>query len=192
MDGVQVVEVLRRPGSPQLNAHRVRGSWRDYLDPLEAPEVAEGTDESSPHEFGGDFEPFSDTCGELEDDESDDDVDFQQLDLALFEPGRMRPGMCCSCSYGANENVMCAAGFICMLVEHSIKGKWYFQCLLEFLAEIMVLVPLHTIILLKHQITSFTQIWLIWSLLISRSGGFFGLSSQNECYSYPECYLILS
>ncbi|KAG8317817.1 hypothetical protein J6590_018211 [Homalodisca vitripennis] len=63
-------EVLRVPGSPQLEARRVRGSWRDYLDPVSPdwdPDCACLSDSSE-------FEPFS------EDELSD-------MDLALFEPG---------------------------------------------------------------------------------------------------------
>lgn len=121
MEGARDVEVLRRPGSPQLEAQRVRGSWRDYLDPVEPSELADGTDEGSPHELG-DFEPFSDTCGEYEDEDTEEEL--EGLDLALFEPGGYRRGPCC-CSCPHHRDVRAAAGFLVMLVERVPKGKFW-------------------------------------------------------------------
>lgn len=84
-------EVLRVPGSPQLDARRVRGSWRDYLDPASTPppqpptlsEEEEDDDDDDACcvvSAEADFEPFSDTCGE------GDESDLEGLDLTLFEP----------------------------------------------------------------------------------------------------------
>jgi hypothetical protein len=105
-------EVLRVPGSPQRDALRVRGSWRDYLDP-----GASTTPPSQPSTFSeeedddddaccvvsaeADFEPFSDTCGE------GDESDLEGLDLTLFEPASAADGIapCCPqcCGHCARE-----------------------------------------------------------------------------------------
>nr|CAD7194834.1 unnamed protein product [Timema douglasi] len=90
-----VPEVLRVPGSPQREARRVRGSWRDYLDPAGACHVPttdlEDYDDGEEEEEdavvnSGDFEPFSDTCGECE-----GESDMEGLDLTLFEPAPPAP-----------------------------------------------------------------------------------------------------
>lgn len=72
------VEVLRVPGSPQPEAKRVRGSWRDYLDPG-PPDWENSLSDSS------EFEPFS------EDELSD-------MDLTLFEPGPPEPHCQAECA----------------------------------------------------------------------------------------------
>ncbi|XP_054273191.1 ras GTPase-activating protein raskol isoform X2 [Macrosteles quadrilineatus] len=69
------VEVLRKPGSPQPEARKVRGSWRDYLDPG-PPDWENSLSDSS------EFEPFS------EDELSD-------MDLTLFEPVAHECSLCC-------------------------------------------------------------------------------------------------
>lgn len=81
---VIMTEVLRVPGSPQPDARRVRGSWRDYLDPaadarivrdcLERRDFFEVPDTECLSCDSSEFEPFS------EDELSD-------MDLTLFEPG---------------------------------------------------------------------------------------------------------
>lgn len=82
------------PGSPQRDARRVRGSWRDYLDPgsttsstppPQPPILSEEEDDDDDDaccvvSAEADFEPFSDTCGE------GDESDLEGLDLTLFEP----------------------------------------------------------------------------------------------------------
>lgn len=70
--------MLRVPGSPQPDVKRVRGSWRDYLDPVP------GDWDSCPTDSEEEFEPFS------EDELSD-------MDLALFEPGPLGHADCCDC-----------------------------------------------------------------------------------------------
>lgn len=70
-------EVLRVPGNPQPEAQKVRGSWRDYLDPT-PPDWTDTdcrclTDSSE-------FEPFSDD-------------ELSDMDLALFEPAS---AVCCA------------------------------------------------------------------------------------------------
>lgn len=125
MENARDVEVLRRPGSPQLEAQRVRGSWRDYLEPIDPADIIECADDSSPNELG-EFEPFSDTCGEFED-ESEEELNG--LDLALFEPGsctHAQTACCCSCPY--HYGVCVAAGYLRMLIVHPSKGKNHGNC----------------------------------------------------------------
>lgn len=105
-------EVLRVPGSPQRDALRVRGSWRDYLDPgssttppPQPPTLSEEEDDDDDAccivSAEADFEPFSDTCGE------GDESDLEGLDLTLFEPASAANGIgpCCSqcCGHCARE-----------------------------------------------------------------------------------------
>ncbi|XP_023708740.1 probable Ras GTPase-activating protein isoform X4 [Cryptotermes secundus] len=105
-------EVLRVPGSPQRDALRVHGSWRDYLDPgssttppPQPPTLSEEEDEDDDAccivSAEADFEPFSDTCGE------GDESDLEGLDLTLFEPASAADGIapCCSqcCGHCARE-----------------------------------------------------------------------------------------
>ena len=83
-------EVLRVPGSPQREVRKVRGSWRDYLDPgvmLSEEEDEDGCVVSAE----ADFEPFSDTCGE------GDESDLEGLDLTLFEPAGSPASGCPHC-----------------------------------------------------------------------------------------------
>ncbi|XP_069688232.1 uncharacterized protein [Periplaneta americana] len=105
-------EVLRVPGSPQREARRVRGSWRDYLDPEtsttpppQPPALSEEEEEDDDAccvvSAEADFEPFSDTCGEGE------ESDLEGLDLTLFEPAAAVGGIppCCPqcCGHCARE-----------------------------------------------------------------------------------------
>lgn len=110
------IEAVRRPGSPQLEVTKVRGSWRDYLDPVEYSDVeveSQATEDFELTENGlgyddddddevliesGDFEPFSDTCGECENDGDETDTDMDGLDLTLFEPARDGLRRCRQCS----------------------------------------------------------------------------------------------
>ncbi|KAL1138999.1 hypothetical protein AAG570_009060 [Ranatra chinensis] len=91
--GVMSEAVLRVPGSPQPEASRVRGSWRDYL--VDDPPWASGGDSSSDGD-GEEFEPFS---------EDDDVADtMSTLDLSLFEP-RPKTGACRLCCVHCRKNL---------------------------------------------------------------------------------------
>lgn len=82
-------EVLRVPGSPQPEARRVRGSWRDYLDPAEDARIVRDLLEPPRLEYfdssNGDTECLSCDSSEFEPFSEDDEL--SDMDLALFEPG---------------------------------------------------------------------------------------------------------
>lgn len=104
--------LLRIPGSPQTAGARVRGTWRDYLDPPSPPLTTTSShhhhhhhhhhhqhhqhanqpqllyDNSPPSDWwhecrdSDEFEPFS------------EDEELIGLDLTLFEPARRAAGVC--------------------------------------------------------------------------------------------------
>lgn len=134
------IEAIRRPGSPQLDVTKVRGSWRDYLDPVDYSDVdveSQTTEDFELNENGfmgyddeeiltenGDFEPFSDTCGECENEGDETDTDMEGLDLALFEPANdlRRCKRCCSCLH--HSPVVGDSGFLMMLsISYDRRGK---------------------------------------------------------------------
>ena len=129
---------MRVPGSPQRDARKVRGSWRDYLDPdsttpptPQPPIHSEDDDDDDDAccivTTEADFEPFSDTCGE------GDESDLEGLDLTLFEPAAVASGIspCCPqcCGHCAREVARRNGAFpgtLYMLtsVEGSVSGKY--------------------------------------------------------------------
>jgi hypothetical protein len=132
-------EVLRVPGSPQRDVRRVRGSWRDYLDPgtsttppPQQPTLSEEEEDDDDDDAccvvsaEADFEPFSDTCGE------GDESDLEGLDLTLFEPAAAANGIapCCPqcCGHCAREvahrnGALPGTLYILTPLQGSVTGK---------------------------------------------------------------------
>ncbi|KAL0275728.1 UNVERIFIED_CONTAM: hypothetical protein PYX00_003500 [Menopon gallinae] len=126
MEGYREIEAIRRPGSPQLEVTKVRGSWRDYLDPVEYSDLDVDSQLAEDFDLGEheyyDYEYDDDTCGECENDGDETDTDMEGLDLALFEPagdgGRRRcRRCCCSCLRRLDGD----SGFLMMLSDHPDK-----------------------------------------------------------------------
>ncbi|KAK6641233.1 hypothetical protein RUM44_012942 [Polyplax serrata] len=128
------IEAIRRPGSPQLEVTKVRGSWRDYLDPVEYSDVDYLYNGFIEYDFGYhfeydedecdmdacDFEPFSDTCEDCENEGGHSDTDMESLDLTLFEPNQSETTQhcCCQC-FNRNHS---KAGFGYLMISREI-GK---------------------------------------------------------------------
>lgn len=126
-------EILRVPGSPQRDARKVRGSWRDYLDPDSTtpphpqPSIHSEDDDDDDDaccivSTEADFEPFSDTCGE------GDESDLEGLDLTLFEPAATPNGisLCCPQCYGHGARNGALPGTLYMLtpVGGAVNGEY--------------------------------------------------------------------
>lgn len=160
MERYREIEAIRRPGSPQLEVTKVRGSWRDYLDPVEYSDLDVDSQLAEDFDLGeqdyydyeydddelivesGEFEPFSDTCGEYENDGDETDTDMEGLDLALFEPAgeedrRRCRRCCCSCFHKLEGD----SGFLMMLSDHPGNYKWYCLHLPNFTSCVNWLVP---------------------------------------------------
>ena len=138
MEHYREIEAIRRPGSPQLDVTKVRGSWRDYLDPIDYSDIDEI--ESDFLEFNHfesyeddeefimdsfDFEPFSDTCGECDNEGEETDTDMEGLDLTLFEPikssDKCKHNCCCSC---INNAVKGDCGYLLISVPVIKSGEY--------------------------------------------------------------------
>lgn len=136
MECFREIEAIRRPGSPQLEVTKVRGSWRDYLDPIDYSEEEDvdydligcghfGYDDGEIGVDGFEFEPFSDTCGECENEGEDSDTDMEGLDLTLFEPVRsseMCKQCCCPCFH--RGHVKGDSGYLMMSANANENGKF--------------------------------------------------------------------
>lgn len=136
MENFREIEAIRRPGSPQLEVTKVRGSWRDYLDPIDYSDIDEIDSESIEYDRydyddedfvldGCDFEPFSDTCGECENEGDETDTDMEGLDLTLFEPVKSSTLACrlCFCPSFRREHIRGESGYLMISLEEKKCGK---------------------------------------------------------------------